>query len=115
MSSRFTDRERAIYQSPFAGSPPIDPLALNRRLWQATRGRLYDLLADAEAAAPVTAETKGDITRGPENYVVAAAAEEELARAARQAFGLAPFPEGPLDAAVLDALDHFLGWLEGKD
>ncbi len=112
--SRYTEKEKQIYTPPLPDGAARDPLAVRRTLYAATGGRLNDLLADADAAAAVTAETTGDITRGPENFVVAAQAEESLARAARKAFGLPGFPDGPPDGVVLEAMHHFLDWLEGN-
>jgi hypothetical protein len=92
----FPDRD--VY--PFAdGVRRGDPLAIQRRLFIHTKGRVNDLIA----------------ARDGEDLLAAAEAEEELIVAARTAFGFGEFEAGGvIDAEVLAELDRFAEYLEGK-
>jgi len=108
----FTDREKEIYEAP-SGGRKYDPLRVDRLLTIHTGNRLdeYVRLRNAGNGPPT-----GDVSAAgkTQTAVEAAAAELELARAARLAFELPEFPE-VTDATALELLYHFLGWMEGKD
>lgn len=90
---------KAIYTDPLGRK--YDPLPVYRKLVIESRAKINDLLTDWES---------GD-------ELAAAAAEEELARVARVAFGFVPFAQqnGHTDAQVLDTLQHYLRYVEGKE
>lgn len=97
----YTDAEKQIYLSP--ADTRHDPLALQRKLVVASGGNLN-----------ATLETWADPKA---REVERASAEEKLVTAARTAFGFKPFDAdgGVTDAIVLDTLDHFLRYLQGKE
>lgn len=96
----YTDAEKQIYTSPTGTRH--DPLALQRKLVVASGGNLNAALVSwSDAKARETDR---------------AAAEEQLVAAARVAFGFKPFDAegGVVDAVVIETLEHFLRYLEGK-
>lgn len=106
----FQPHEKTIYTPP-GSDRKFDPLSLSRSLVAATGGRLNSLLVEWAAGV----DGQGDVSKGAaeRDAVTSAAAEGELARAARAAFGLPEFPEC-LDATALEYLEDFLGWMEKK-
>ena len=98
----FSEIERQIYSPalPDRDFGRFDPLAVKRRLWVVSDGKLNDLL---------------DLYEGGDE-LKRLAAEEELVRVAREAFGFAGIQHegGVCDADVLTVLADFLEWLAGK-
>jgi hypothetical protein len=112
----FTDQERAIYTPAALPDAKFDPLSVRRTLDVHTGGRLAAAVEAWSAGLP-RGDGLGDVRpapRTPDETVEAAKAEAVLVAAARQAFHLPPFPEAT-DAAALELLFDFLGWLEKKD
>lgn len=111
----FTDREKEIYESPLGTK--YDPLRVDHILVIDSGSQLDSWLRDRNAALPdENGQYTGDISASGRATakVNAARAELELARVARQAFGLPEFPE-LTDAGALEVLFHFLEWQKGKD
>lgn len=105
----YKEWERTIYQY---GDKKYDPLAIHRKLTEASGGKFNDLLrmwtAEKDGLGDVSPETRH------QNAVISAQAEESLSKISRVAFDLPQFPEC-LDADALSYLRHFLEWIEGKD
>jgi hypothetical protein len=108
----FADHEKLVY-APAGSDLALDPLALDRRLTLATGGRLHDLWSDWKAREG-DASVAGTNMTAAEAALTAARAEEQIAAAARLAFGLPAFPDGPPDAVVLEYLCDFQDWLKKK-
>lgn len=97
----FSDADRAIYECPVT-QQKLDPLAVKRHLILSTKNRFNALVRELNA----------------DDDLVRIAAEGELARAGRVAFGLVPLDprtgKGTLDAVVLEAVTAFTKWLTKK-
>lgn len=107
----FSDREREIYEAP--DGRKFDPLRVERRLRVASGGRLnewLDLIDDYHRILAERPDAREELLPAD---VAAAQAEDGVVNAARAAFEMDQ--NKVLDAAVLETLDHFLRWLEGKD
>lgn len=134
----FPERERLIYKYTVAGSERFgDPLVLRRRLVQAGRGELDEILDAAEAAEgesegppPAMFLPQDGSTPTPEQVAKAIAiskgfeaarredACEKRAKIIYEAFQIQPLNEttgeGVTEAEALQLLWDFLGWLEGN-
>lgn len=105
----FADRDRLVFRYEVNGRAVFaDPLALRRRLIQATGGEFNTLLAEAQPATGGESDPAGEV--GREN------ARERVLGAVYQAFGLTPVdPEtggGVTEEEAAAVLTAYLAWLE---
>jgi hypothetical protein len=101
----YTPDERAIFELP--GGRRFDPLAAQRLLTLASKGKVY------QASAALRAEPLPDGPEREQQLIGQATAEAILVAAARVAFEMPPFPEAT-DAEALAARAAFWEWLEKK-
>lgn len=93
----YSPTEKLIYNPPIG--PPLDPLAIHRKLVRESGGRVNEWIAGLDAD-PVTA----------------AESEEMLVGLARKVFDLKPFtdPTGHTDSQAMGLLEDYLRYAEGK-
>lgn len=112
----FEDHEKLIYKPDWVGDDATgyDPLRLERLLVYHSAGKVYEWMdaVNADRKTPGALD-EGDVSPDGrrQRAAQAAAAELELPRVARAAFG---FADDVLDAVVLERLYGFLEYMAGK-
>jgi hypothetical protein len=121
----FPERQRLVYRYHNGAKEVFaDPLVLRRKMIQAGRGELNQILREAvEPAAPTeegadSGDAGGGGGVGVADECVRLQAQERRAQIVYEAFGLVPFdPEtggGVTEIEAIAVLHDFLGWLEGN-